>query len=258
MFEFHLDKDRYFQMQETNCREHVIPFIQQHHLLGKGVRVLEIGCSEAGVLKAFLDEGCECVGVELNEDSLKRGEERMSGYIQSGQLKLIARDIYKINLEKDFESKFDVIVLKDVIEHIIDQKKLIVWMKSFLNPGGVIFFGFPPWQMPFGGHQQVMNSKFLSRLPYFHLLPMPIYKWVLRKEPGSNHFIEIKQTGISIERFEKIVKETGYQIVGKTHYLINPIYQYKFNLKGRKQLGLVSAIPVVRNFFTTCVFYLIK
>jgi len=131
-------------------------------------------------------------------------------------------------------------------------------MKGFLNPGGVIFFGFPPWQMPFGGHQQINKGKLLSKIPYYHLLPAFIYKAILKlgKEDVAE-MMEIKETGISIERFEKIAKTTGYTILNKTHYLFNPIYEYKFGLKPRVQSKLISSIPWVRNFFTTCVYYLI-
>ena len=112
--------------------------------------------------------------------------------------------------------------------------------------------------MPFGGHQQVMQSKFLSKLPYFHLLPMFIYKGILKGfKEDVRAFAEVKETGISIERFEKIVDTTGYNVVCKTHYFLNPIYEFKFGWKPKKQNKLISSIPWVRNFFTTCVYYLI-
>ena len=85
----------------------------------------------------------------------------------------MVKDIYQVDIEKDLNGLFDIIVLKDVIEHIHDQAKLIGWMKNFLKPGGIVFFGFPPWYMPFGGHQQMCHSK-ISRLPYIHLLPRGI------------------------------------------------------------------------------------
>ena len=50
--------------------------------------------------------------------------------------------------------QFDLILLKDVIEHIPDQERVIPYLKEFLKPGGRVFFGFPPWYMPHGGHQQ--------------------------------------------------------------------------------------------------------
>jgi hypothetical protein len=91
---------------------------------------------------------------------------------------------------------------------------------------------------------------------------MSLYKSVLRffKEPEYviNDLAEIKETGISIERFEKIVKQTNYAVVGKIDYLFNPIYEYKFNLKPKKQNALISKIPYFRNFVTTCVYYIIR
>jgi hypothetical protein len=68
----------------------------------------------------------------------------------------------------------------------------------------------------------------------------------------------VKSTGISIERFERIVKKSGYTIPLKRFYLINPIYEFKFGVKGREQWKLVSAIPFIRNFLTTCVYYMVK
>jgi len=258
MFEFHGDRRRYFEIQVDNTKKYVIPFIEKYKTLGPGTRVLEIGCGEAGVLKAFTDRGCTGVGVELDEPRLVMAREWMQDELANNKISFLSKDVYKVNVEEEFKGKFDIIVLKDVIEHIYDQAKLISWMKTFLNDGGVIFFGFPPWQMPFGGHQQIMHGKILSKLPYYHLLPMFIYKGILKAgKENVQEMEEIKETGISIERFEKIVKQTGYSVVNKTHFLINPIYEYKFGWKPRVQGKLVSKIKYLRNFFTTCVYYLI-
>lgn len=67
--------------------------------------------------------------------------------------------------------------------------------------------------------------------------------------------MEVKETGISIERFERIVHNSGLKVLAKQHFLINPIYYYKFGWKPRKQLGIISALPFFRNFLTTCVYY---
>ncbi len=258
MFDFHTDKQRYFDMQAENARRYVVPFVEAAKPLQPGMRVLEIGCAEAGVLKAFIERGCVAVGVELEEHRLELARRFMKTELEEGKIRFISKDIYQVEGAAEFGGRFDVIVLKDVIEHIHDQARLIGWMKSFLHPGGVIFFGFPPWQMPFGGHQQLMSKKLLAAMPYYHLLPMPLYRWILKQgKQDVEAFAEIKETGISIERFERIVKDKGYQVINKQHYLLNPIYTYKFGWKPLKQLKLVSAIPWVRNFFTTCVYYLI-
>ena len=181
----------------------------------------------------------------------------MAEEMAAGKLKIISRDIYKTDPEMELGGKFDIIILKDVIEHIHDQPKLIGWMQHFLKPEGIIFFGFPPWYMPFGGHQQICRSK-LSKLPYIHLLPRFLYKAVLKwNKENVDEMMEIRETGISIERFERICKEQGYRLVNRRHYLLNPIYEWKFGWKPKTQLGLIRAIPFFRNFLTTCVYYTI-
>jgi SAM-dependent methyltransferase len=261
-FEFHKDKETYIKYQQENAEKYVIPFIEQVLPLKVGMHVMEIGCAEGGVLKAFLERGCLGTGVELSEGRTKRAEQVLSKEINSGQAKLVNKNIYDVDIESEMPHRFDLIILKDVIEHIHDQDKVLGKLRDFLKPNGHIFFGFPPWQMPFGGHQQIANKKWLSVLPYYHLLPMPIYKGFLNlfgETPNRiDDLVEIKETGISIERFERLIKKNNYSTPKKTYFLINPIYKYKFNLEPRKQVGLITKIPYLRNFLTTCMYYMVK
>lgn len=260
-FDFHSDVATYFKFQHENAQKYVVPYVKDFVALKPGTKVLEIGCGEAGVLKAFTDLGCVCTGIELYESRLENARVLMKDEYESGKVTFINRNIYDIDTEKDLAHKFDLIILKDVIEHIPQQEKFMQRMHNFLTENGKIFFGFPPWQMPFGGHQQICKSKFLSLLPYFHLLPMPLYIGIAKlfgeEEVITNELRDIKNTGISIERFEKICKTEGFNIYKKTFYLINPIYEYKFKLKVREQFTFISAIPYLRNFFTTAVYYLV-
>lgn len=259
MLEFHKDRLGYFNMQTENAEKYVIPFIEQSKKIVPGMRVMEIGAGEGGVLKAFVKRGCIGVAVEMDLDRVKNAEQFLSEEINSGKLKFVGCDIYKVSAD-DLDGRFDLIVLKDVIEHIHDQERLINWLHEFLLPGGMVYFGFPPWQMPYGGHQQMGWKKF-SKLPWLHLLPMSAYKKMLKMFGETDENIEmlaeIKETALTIERFEKIVKETGWKIKQRTHYLINPIYEYKFKLKPRKQWGVITRIPYFRDFITSCAYYLI-
>jgi SAM-dependent methyltransferase len=261
MYNFHQDKPTYFQWQYRISAEYIIPFVSEHIDLEQPKKILEIGCAEAGVLKAFTEKKHICTGIEMNPRRAKMASEFLAAEIKAGLLDIISSDIYDIDLSDD-TYKFDLIILKDVIEHIHDQDRFMRRLGDMLNPGGIVFFGFPPWQMPFGGHQQIADKKWVSVLPYFHLLPMSIYKLVL-KLLGENkkriaELVEIKETGISIERFESILQKEKFSILRKQLFLINPIYQYKFGLKVRKQNKLIGKIPFLRNYITTCAYYLIK
>jgi SAM-dependent methyltransferase len=251
-----------FQQQAENARAFVIPFIEEVIPITSDLKILDIGCGDGGVLIPFLEKGCLCTGIELDETKANFAKHFLEQYLNEGLVEIVNRNIYEEEALTQYAGKFDLIILKDVVEHIPNQDKFIPYLKKFLKPGGFVYFGFPPWYMPHGGHQQVCSNKFLSVLPWFHLLPTFLYKGVLRLF-GENQFtikelLEIKDTGISIERFESIVLKAKYTIPIKTFYLINPIYKYKFGVQPKKQFKLIASIPFLRNFFTTCVYYLIK
>ena len=76
------------------------------------------------------------------------------------------------------------------------------------------------------------------------------------EDPQSiQDLLDIYDTRITIERFERILKKSDLKVLQKQHYLINPIYKYKFGLTPRKQWGPITMIPYVRDFVTTCVYY---
>lgn len=254
----HKNRLQYFQEQEYTTRQYVIPYIEKVKRINNGVKILEIGCGEGGNLKPFLDAGCICTGVDISEWQIKNADTYFKTHSAYTNLKLICNDIYNLKPE----TSFDVIIMRDVIEHIPNQEKFMHFIKDFLATDGVIFFGFPPWQMPFGGHQQVLKNKFLSHLPYFHLLPNFFYKALLKAfrvtDDQINALFDFKATGISIERFERILRKENYYVNRRTFYFINPNYEAKFKMKPRTQLSIITAVPWVRNFFTTAMYYVVS
>jgi SAM-dependent methyltransferase len=254
----HSDPELYIQEQITSTKKFVLPYIGTVKPVIKGLKVLEIGCGQAGNLKPFLDLGCKCTGVDFSLPKIEKGRLFYATHPYAANINLISEDIYQI---KEFESNFDIIILRDVIEHIHDQKKFLGLMKNLMAPGGIAFFAFPPWQNPFGGHQQVCKS-FLSKVPYIHLLPKKLYCYLLRwfgEEDGKiTELLEIKETGISIERFEQCCQKNEYKITKKTLYLINPNYEIKFGLRPVKLAWLIAGIPWLRNFYTTAAYYILS
>jgi len=70
--------------------------------------------------------------------------------------------------------------------------------------------------------------------------------------------LEIQETRITIEGFERIKRRTGYETVERRLYLINPNYEVKFGLKPRLAPAWLSGWPWVRNFFITTNYYIIQ
>lgn len=260
MQERHTNRKKYFEEQGVSTKKFVIPYIEEYRKINEGTRVLEVGCGEGGNLTPFLEMGCEVFGIELLTHQLEKAKIFINEKFENPNVQLLSLNIYDANI--DDIGQFDVIFLRDVIEHIHDQNKFLKHLKQFLKPDAVVFFGFPPWRMPFGGHQQVCQSKVLSKLPYFHLLPNALYKATLRMfgEPTwvIDSLLETKSTGIGIDKFQKLVHANNYKFLKKDLYLINPNYETKFGLKPRLQSSLIGSIPYLRDFFTTCMYCLIK
>lgn len=259
MQERHVDRKRYFNEQIITSKKYIYPFIQSAININKDVSVLEIGCGEGGNLKPFLDADChKIVGIDLSKNKIKNATVFFKEHKNRDNIKFIYADIYDI----DNIGKFDIIIMRDVLEHIHNQEKFMNYVKKFLNKNGKFFLGFPPWHNPFGGHQQICESKILSSLPYFHILPKFIYKFILKlfgeKKNKIEALLEIKDTGITIERFERILKETGYKKDKTKFYFINPNYEIKFGLKPRVLFKIFSNIPLLRDFLITTNYYIIS
>jgi SAM-dependent methyltransferase len=258
--EFHLDTDLYFDQQRENARNSILPFVARHVELGAGSRVLEIGCGAGGVLKAFAERGARVTGVDLHEPSIEYARRRFGAEAGAGGWRFESSDIYDVD-PADLDGPFDLVVMKDTIEHIHDQRRLLARLGRIITPSGRVFLAFPPWQMPFGGHQQICEHPALMRLPYVHLLPRRAYASLLRRfgeQPGTvDALLEIKQTGIGIERFERIAGETGHRIADRRLYLVNPMYQYRYGLAPRPQAKAIARVPGLRDLLTTSAYYVL-
>lgn len=253
----HFDNRRYFEELVTTSAKYFLPYIENYIQIGDGLKVLEIGCGEGGILLPFAHKGCTVVGVDLDARKIAAGTELFAQDKADGRF--IAQDIFKL---KEMEHEFDLIICHDVIEHIFDKDEFISKCELLLKPDGMMFMSFPAWQMPFGGHQQMCKSRFLSHLPWFHLLPRFLYEFNLKlfKEDQSriNDLLDIKRCKCPIEKFQRIVRTKHFSILDRQFWFINPHYETKFHLKPRKLWRWVGTLPWIRNFFTTSCFYMLR
>ncbi|MDZ4822413.1 MAG: class I SAM-dependent methyltransferase [Flavobacteriales bacterium] len=259
MHERHLNREKYFLEQSYTTAKYVIPYINRLLPVTPDLIVAEIGCGEGGNLKPFLDIGCRVIGIDIAGNKISNGLKFFDNHPGKSKLTLIAEDIYKVN--PDTLRPFDLVIMRDTLEHIPDQDSFLEHLKKFLAPSAKVFLGFPPWRMPFGGHQQICRNSFLSKLPYFHLLPHPFYIGILKlfreNEATVKELLEVKKTRISIIRFKKILAKRNYKIDNEVFYMINPNYEVKFKLRTRKLPGILN-VPYLKDFFTTTYYCLIS
>ena len=261
MQERHRNRKLYFEELASTARNYYVDYVRPYVTLSEKTRVLEIGCGEGGNLLAFAEMGCQVTGIDLNRQKIETAHHLFGEYGMKGSF--ICQDFFDYSSSVSTADSFDLIIVHDVIEHISPNIKVrfMEHISPFLKAKGIVFFAFPPWQMPFGGHQQIAKG-LGSKLPYIHLLPNKLYLSILRmgktRQGVLDELMSIKQSRTSIEDFEKLLIWTGYSIVQRTFWVINPHYKQKFHLCPIRLCPIFALIPYVRNYYITSVFYLLN
>ena len=121
MIELQGDYNRYFKQQFDTTTEFIIPFIEKEKKIEKGMRFLEVGSGYGGVCKAFIEAGCRITGIELLGWASDISKDFLKEDLANGNAQILNKNVYEINPDTDLDEKFDIILLKDTIEHIHDQ-----------------------------------------------------------------------------------------------------------------------------------------
>lgn len=237
-----MPEKHYFE-QLNYSEEYLIPYFKKYIKSFAGMKVLEIGCAEAGFLAAVKKEGAEVFGIEISKERVDIALEKNPG------LEIFVGDISSKELLTKIPGKFDFIIMREVIEHIPDKETTFHNINALLNKGGYLFISFPPKYSPFAGHQQIGHS-IMKMTPYIHTLPKKLL-YRLEKVFGENpgYIDEIKlhySTGMAIGRFEGLTSKYSLKTIQKDLFLFRPVYKGRFGLPLIKLPG----IPLLKEFCT--------
>ena len=257
----HSNRLQYFNELANTARGYFIDYIKNHIDISTKTRVLEIGCGEGGNLLPFAELGCNVKGIDISKTRIEQAREFFEYYNTSGEF--VCQNFITTEKPNSEEDRFDIILVHDVIEHIESPFKaeFIRNIKPFLRKNGIVFFGFPAWQNPFGGHQQITRG-IASKLPFIHLLPNFMYKGVLKMsgvpQNAIDELMSIKRAKMPVEKFEKLAHRCGYSIINRSLWFINPHYKQKFGLHPRRVWKWASHIAYFRNYYTTSALYILN
>jgi SAM-dependent methyltransferase len=139
----------------------------------RGRRMLDVGCGYGGTLLAFAEQGSDTVGVEIDEERFALGTRRLLELGMSADVR--KDDICSPGITERLGT-FDVIVVQDVIEHVLNLEGAIQTLSQLLRPEGVLYFQvgnkYSPDQIFADHHYRLPGITLLSRnqaIEYFQL-----------------------------------------------------------------------------------------
>ena len=105
-------------------------------LVGGHKNVLDVGCATGYLGEVLRARGCIVTGVELDREAAEIASSKLG--------RLVVGDIVTLDLVETFgPERFDVVVLGDVIEHVVDPAGLLARVATLLVPGGSVVISTP-------------------------------------------------------------------------------------------------------------------
>ncbi len=246
----------YFDYQVAVAREAVIPWLSRRLALD-GVRIGDFGAHQGGALEAFREDGRAAggVGVELNEALV-----RSSPFVGDDRFHLVAGDLRRLDPAL---GDFDLVLLHDVLEHVVEVEPVVEAAARRLRPGGRLFVVFPPYGSVFGGHQHTAAG-WARAAPFVHLLPAPLFFRLAR--PSANEYMaaddaladlrSVRSTRLTLARAEWAFVHAGLEVADRELFLVRPEHSLRYGLRPRGA-GVLGRIPGLREVAVSGAYYLL-
>lgn len=234
------------------CLKGLIPLLRRQGFDPSGKSVLDVGCGYGGVLAGLAESFPlkSALGIDLDALMIRQGSEKCPEGVR-----LQVRDFFGmhpvdpeafdpgshgpdlVRRAASASGGYDLILMRDVLEHIPDAEGALRKAASLLSPRGVIFASFAPFYSPFGGHQH-NGSGLFSNVPWLQLLPEPLFRAALRLKGNSyksgqslsEDMESVLRTRLTIGRFRRMIPGAGLRLGYFARYLSRPDYRIKFGL----------------------------
>lgn len=145
---------------------------------GRGRRLLDVGCNEGRNLRLYERSGFRPEGVETNPLAAARAKER-GGVVHVGDLTSIGTE----------GGAYDVVVLSNVLEHVIDPSAMLDGVLQRLVPGGEIWISCPNAESV---GRRLFGRSWINWHPPFHLMHFSTSTLRSLLEESGFEIIEVK------------------------------------------------------------------
>lgn len=190
------DADFYAELS-ANYQGYYSPWKWEHQVaygqVAKGMNVLEIGCGYGYFLKKLLQNGCEAVGLELNEKAVEYGQQH--------NLPIINENL-SVHAAHNPE-KYDMVCAFQVFEHVANPRQMLEQAMMCLKKGGILAIGVPN------------NDAYIFRNDSYHTLNLPPHHTLLWSPVSLTYLPQafgLETIGITTEPARKTHRSSAYRL----------------------------------------------
>jgi methionine biosynthesis protein MetW len=104
--------------------------------IGEGKRVLEVGCSTGYISRLLVERKCEVTGVEVDLAAAEKARAHCR--------EVLVLDLNSLQWVESFGDRmFDVVLLADVLEHLVDPWRVLREIAGLLDKDGAVLISLP-------------------------------------------------------------------------------------------------------------------
>ena len=242
-------KNYYWDYQYILAKDYYIPLLKKwnYHISNK--KILDIGCGNGGFTAAF-GKDATIVGIDI----------KLFPWKTIPNVTYKSYDIF--SNPKKLDTNFDLIIMRDVIEHIPLENKLnfIKTALSYGNKNAFLLITFPPFYSPFGLHQQVLLKTFIKYLPFLSSIPskilIPILKILNENKKSINDIVEMYDCKMTIAKFESTINKLNLNIIKSRFFYSRPSHEIRYGIKTRRLDH--NPMEILKEFYILGTVYLLK
>tara|TARA_Y100001968_G_C19443310_1_gene763805 strand:- start:3500 stop:4282 length:783 start_codon:yes stop_codon:yes gene_type:complete len=242
-------KDYYWDYQFILAKEYYIPLLKKWNYIFLNKKILDIGCGNGGFTSAF-GEYCNITGIDIKSFPWKKNK----------NVSYMPYDIF--TEPKKINTDFDLIIMRDVIEHIPIQKKLNFINKAleYGKDNSKLLITFPPFYSPFGLHQQVLLKSIIKYIPFLSSISPKILIPILKiLNESSNCIDDIKDmynSKMTISNFESMLNKLDLNIINSKFFYIRPSHEIRYKVNTREIKH--NPIFLLKEFYVLGTVYLVN